>query len=287
MKQVKIEAKEKIYQSPIVKYVPKEKIERAFSRIHIYENQEEWEEVSSHASWEGAIENLEGFSQADGIYCRPNITIHTIIHEVLHQLSQEVDEEGHIIINGIQGNTGETFSKQVNEGLTDYLASQISGETPRYMGAKFFNKIDPVIKQWYQDEEILYNIYLNHDVLKFKSFLDRDLKQYGGAQKIYEELLFLGEKEYEKIEKIANKNLKKHLKQSKKQSSFLQAIIRKLKGKRGILAIPETTSKAEINNRHQEFCQKYEGSVNHEIALKKLSKNQKSKEIEEKYKGEV
>lgn len=278
MNQLKLEAKEKIYQSPIIKYVPKEKIERAFSRIHIYENQEEWEEKASHTSWEGAIENLEGFSQADGIHFRSNITIHSIIHEVLHQLSQEFDEEGHVIINGIQGNGEEKFSNQVNEGLTDYLASQISGETPRYMGAKFFNKIDPIIKKWYQDEEILYNIYLNHDVLKFKGFLDRALKQYGGAQKIYEEVLFFGEKEYEKIEKIANKNLKKHLKQSKKHSTFLQAIIQKLQGKREILAIPETTTK----DRHQEFCQEYKGTVNHEIALKELAKKEpyKSNEIE-------
>ena len=170
------EAKEKIYNSPVIKYVDKEKIERAFSKIHVYETHEEFLRAYGRHDYDG--ERLEGFNRNNGSHISPTATPHTIIHEVLHELSSEFDTDGHRIINGIMGQTEENFANQVNEGLTDYLAAKISGEKPRHyrIGHEFFSRVEPSINKYYCDDEILFKLYLDHDDLKIKDFFDKTLK---------------------------------------------------------------------------------------------------------------
>lgn len=45
------EAKEKIYNSPIVKYVDKQKIEEAFKKIYVYSDKEEFLKVYGSDSY--------------------------------------------------------------------------------------------------------------------------------------------------------------------------------------------------------------------------------------------
>lgn len=45
------EAKEKIYNSPIVKYVDRQKIEEAFKKIYVYSDEEEFLKVYGNGSY--------------------------------------------------------------------------------------------------------------------------------------------------------------------------------------------------------------------------------------------
>lgn len=231
------EAKQKVYQSPIVKYIKPEKIEKAFSKVYVYENEEEFLKVHGK-SWTGG--RLEGFNRNGISYIGPQATPHTIIHEVLHTLSSEFDKKGHRIVNGIMGKEGENFANSVNEGLTDYLACKISGEKPRNyrIGHEFFGKMDSSISQYYQDDEILYRIYLNHDDKSFKDFLNSGLGEKNGAHTIYENFLYFSSNEIEGLTNRISKNVKKEIRKRpfRKIVQFLKG---KWKGKGEILQLEE------------------------------------------------
>ena len=261
------EAKEKIYNSPVIKYVDKEKIEKAFSKIHVYETHEEFLREYGRHDYDGG--RLEGFNRNNGSHISPIATPHTIIHEVLHELSSEFNNDGHRIINGIMGQGGEGFANQVNEGLTDYLTAKISGEKPRHYrtGHEFFSRVEPNINKYYEDNEILYELYLNHDDLKIKEFLDKTLKKRGGASNIYENFLYFDNNKIEELGKEMRKNTNRIL---KKRNSFFRKVINKLKNKSSkVQLLPESTNSNNIN-RISEFHEQYKTEFNGKIDIDKI-----------------
>lgn len=141
-----IQAQNRIYDSEISLYIPKEKIQEAFSNIYVYEKEEDFIKAFGKNSYHnGGI--LEGFNRNGISHLGPNATSHTIIHEVLHELSSEFDSEGHRTKNGIMGDDNLNFANQVNEGCTDYLATKLSGEEPRHyiQGHKLFEKLESIL----------------------------------------------------------------------------------------------------------------------------------------------
>lgn len=201
--------------------------------------------------------NLEGFNRASGSYIAPNATPHTIIHEVLHTLSSEFDKDGHRIKNGIEGDQKENFASQVNEGLTDYLAAKISGESPRHyiQGHKIFSAIEPLIQKYYNDEEILYNMYFGNKDLEFKKFLDVGLVKSGGGKAFYEKFLYLNEN---LVQQEMSKSINRKI---KKENSLLRKIIERFKKatnrKNKTLLLNEGDDNYDERRKHSEFSKKY------------------------------
>lgn len=199
---------------------------------------------------------LEGFNRANGSYIGPDATVHTIIHEVLHALSSEFDKNGHRIKNGIEGNQKENFSNQVNEGLTDYLAAKISGESPRHyiQGHKIFSVIEPLIQKYYNDEEILYSMYCGNKDKEFKEFLDIGLAKSGGGKAFYEKFSYLNENV---IQQEMSKNINKQI---RKENSLFRKIIERFKKaskKNKTLLLNEGKDNYDERRKHSEFSKKY------------------------------
>ena len=159
------DAKYKIYNSEIMLYVSPEKIEEAIGKIYVFDNKEEFLKTYGRNNYSES-DRLEGFNRNNGSYLGPDATVHTAIHEVLHGISSEFDEQGHRIKNGIMGDGSFQFANQINEGLTDYLASKLSGEAPRHyiQGHKLFAKLGPMIEKYTNNPSSLMQIYLTNDV---------------------------------------------------------------------------------------------------------------------------
>ena len=218
------EAKEKIYNSTIVKYVSKERIEEAFKRIYVYDNEEDF--FKAYGRPKESNDYLEGFNRANGSYIGPKATAHTIIHEVLHYISSEFDNDGHRTQNGLMGDAEYgNFANQVNEAVTDFLACKISGEKPRHYieGNKIFECIDPIMQRFYNDEDILFKLYLYNNDFEFKRFLDLTLEKNGGAKDFYENFLFYSDDKINKMQKEMNKSVKK-------ENSSIHKFVKKIKG---------------------------------------------------------
>ena len=252
------EAKEKIYNSPIVKYVSKERIEEAFKRIYVYDTEEDF--FKAYGRPKESDDYLEGFNRANGSYIGPNATVHTIIHEVLHNFSSEFDNDGHITKNGLMGDAKyANFANQVNEGATDFLACIISGEKPRrYIeGNKIFKHIVPLMQKFYNDEDILFKLYLTNNDFEFKRFLDLALGKIGGAKVFYEEFLYFNDDRIKDMQKEMNKNVKK-------ENSIVHKFVKKIKGffiKKDIKYLNSGTLQPEQGeNRHEKFLREYKVS---------------------------
>lgn len=218
------DAKYKIYNSEIMLYVSSEKIEEAFSKIYVYDNKEAFLRVYGRNNYDES-DRLEGFNRNNGSYLGPDATVHTVIHEVLHGLSSEFDEQGHRIKNGIMGDGNLQFANQINEGLTDYLAAKLSGEAPRHyiQGHKLFSKLGPMIEKYTNNSNILMQIYLTNDV----QFLHDFLNYYGKEntfENLYENFLFMNDDKLnnmlQKVEKNLNKDLKKRDRKEKRDNFF-------------------------------------------------------------------
>ena len=274
------EAKEKIYKSSIVKYVSKEKIEEAFKRIHIYENEEEFYKIYGKPKEEGDF--LEGFNRSEGSHIGPNATPHTIIHEVLHFLSSEFDKNGHRINNGLMGDVKfGNFANQVNEGITDFLACKISGEKPRHYlrGNKIFESLEPEIQRFYEDDNILFQLYLEHNDLEFKKFLNFSLSKSGGSKEFYDNFLFYSDKKIEKMKKEMNKSVKK-------EKGFFKKIIKKFKSifqKKDIKYLNSGSENNQFINatdKHKKFLEAYSISNEEPIRKNEESQTKNNSEIE-------
>lgn len=218
------DAKYKIYNSEIMLYVSPGKIEEAFSKIYVYDNKEAFLRVYGRNNYDES-DRLEGFNRNNGSYLGPDATVHTVIHEVLHGLSSEFDEQGHRIKNGIMGEGNLQFANQINEGLTDYLAAKLSGEAPRHyiQGHKLFSKLGPMIEKYTNNSNILMQIYLTNDV----KFLHDFLNYYGKEntfENLYENFLFMNDDKLnnmlQKVEKNLNKDLKKRARKEKRNNFF-------------------------------------------------------------------
>lgn len=253
-------AKEKIYKSNIIKYVTEQDIEDAFSRIHIIKTQEEL--IREHGDYLWKDGQLEGFNRADGSYIGPMGTPHTVIHEVLHALSSKFDKSGHRMVNGIQ-KKGLNFSAMVNEGLTDYLSSKISGEKRRHYleGHLFFGKLEPVIQRYSKDPDILMKIYVNNDVEYLRNFLNT-FGEKDTFEKLYNNYMFYNDEKFNKIVKPIEKNVNKFLKREKAKEKR-QDVLNKIKfflkiNKAKMIEAPkEQESSQNTTSKREEFLSEY------------------------------
>ena len=279
---IKEDAKYKIYNSELVKYVSPEKIEEAFSKIHTYDNINEFLETYGKPGYSNG--RLEGFNRNGESYIGPNATSHTVIHEVLHTLSSRFDSEGHRIINGISGYKKEGFGNIINEGITDYLATKISGEAPRnYIeGHKLFCKLEPMMIKYTKDQNILMQIYTSNNVKFMQEFLD-----YFGKNNTFEDLynnfLFKNDEEIDKLLKPVKKNVNKYVKRAEKKENIANLLnkIHNIFSKNKIKMLPEGSKENSIQkNSHERFVTNYNIN-NFETKMNDEYLNSKRKEQKE------
>lgn len=248
------EAKCKIYNSELMKYTTTERVEKAFSKIHIYDYITDLLKEYGKSDYDN--EKLEGFNRNGESYLGPYATKHTVIHEVLHTLSSKFDSNGHRTVNGIAGDGSLRFSNEINEGITDYIACKISGEKPRNyrQGNRLFSKLEPMMIKYTKDSNILMKIYLNNDV----KFMEDFLENFCGKKsfdEIYNNFLFWRDDEIDALLKPIDKNLDKYLKKMERKNKWINLISRfkntMLKNK--AKALPVSNSK----EKHKQFTDYY------------------------------
>ena len=248
------EAKCKIYNSELMKYTTTERVEKAFSKIHIYDHITDLLKEYGKSDYDN--EKLEGFNRNGESYLGPYATKHTVIHEVLHTLSSKFDSNGHRTVNGIAGDGSLRFSNEINEGITDYIACKISGEKPRNyrQGNRLFSKLEPMMIKYTKDSNILIKIYLNNDV----KFMEDFLENFCGKKsfdEIYDNFLFRRDDEIDALLKPIDKNLDKYLKKMERKNKWINLISRfknkMLKNK--AKALPVSNSK----EKHKQFTDYY------------------------------
>lgn len=248
------EAKCKIYNSELMKYTTTERVEQAFSKIHIYDYITDLLKEYGKSDYDN--EKLEGFNRNGESYLGPYATKHTVIHEVLHTLSSKFDSNGHRTVNGIAGDGSLRFSNEINEGITDYIACKISGEKPRNyrQGNRLFSKLEPMMIKYTKDSNILMKIYLNNDV----KFMEDFLENFCGKKsfdEIYDNFLFRRDDEIDALLKPIDKNLDKYLKKMERKNKWINLISRfknkMLKNK--AKALPVSNSK----EKHKQFTDYY------------------------------
>ena len=248
------EAKCKIYNSELMKYTTTERVEKAFSKIHIYDHITDLLKEYGKSDYDN--EKLEGFNRNGESYLGPYATKHTVIHEVLHTLSSKFDSNGHRTVNGIAGDGSLRFSNEINEGITDYIACKISGEKPRNyrQGNRLFSKLEPMMIKYTKDSNILMKIYLNNDV----KFMEDFLENFCGKKsfdEIYNNFLFRRDDEIDALLKPIDKNLDKYLKKMERKNKWINLISRfkntMLKNK--AKALPISNSK----EKHKQFTDYY------------------------------
>lgn len=259
MENIVKQAKQIICNSEIMLYVAPQKINEAFKNIFLYENKEDFLQAYGKNNYNSGI--LEGFNRNGKNYIGPDATAHTVIHEVLHGLSSEFDEQGHRIKNGIMGDGSLRFANQVNEGLTDYLAAKLSGEYPRHymQGHKLFLQLEPMLVKYTKDENVLMQVYMNNDT----QFLHKFLNYYGKDntfENLYENFLFMNDDKIDEMLQNVNKNLNKHLKKRARKEKF-NNFINKVKNiftkKENSTKLLTDGSEHQIDS-HQEFVAQYD-----------------------------
>lgn len=253
------DAKNKIYNSELMLYINPEKIEEAFKKIHVYTNKEEF--ISAYGNNYDDYGILEGFNRNGESYIGPDATAHTVIHEVMHTISSKFDNNGHRTINGISGNREKGFGIQINEGMTDYLASKISGEDPRHYieGHKLFAKLEPMMIKYTKDSNIFMQIYINNDVKFIQDFLN-----YFGKENTFEELydrfLYKDDKEIDKLLKPVEKNVNRYVKKVERKEK-LTNILDKVKNIFSRNKVKMLTEGKQDNiqqiNSHEQFVNDY------------------------------
>lgn len=248
------EAKCKIYNSELMKYTTTERVEKAFSKIHIYDHITDLLKEYGKSDYDN--EKLEGFNRNGEIYLGPYATKHTVIHEVLHTLSSKFDSNGHRTVNGIAGDGSLRFSNEINEGITDYIACKISGEKPRNyrQGNRLFSKLEPMMIKYTKDSNILMKIYLNNDV----KFMEDFLENFCGKKsfdEIYNNFLFRRDDEIDALLKPIDKNLDKYLKKMERKNKWINLISRfkNMMLKNKAKALPISNSK----EKHKQFTDYY------------------------------
>lgn len=225
------EAQEKLYNSSISKYLNKDVIDNAIEKIYICESEEELYQKYQQITGFRYDGNLKGFNNHQISYIPNNSDVHTVIHEILHTLSSEFDENGKRTVNGIQGNTKEkNFGVFVNEGLTDYLASKISNkQVDIYKNEKvFFQEIEENMSNFFEDKDILFDIYLNKDISRLEGFVDTCIGT-GSLKNIYDNYEFMNYDEITKLSHQINFNAKKiiNVRNFSRKHPFLSKITNK------------------------------------------------------------
>lgn len=253
-------AKELLLQSPIMKYgITEERIEEAFSKVHIIPTQEaflkEWNPIIKYDG------RLDGFNRNHHCYFGPRATSHIVIHEILHELFSEFDKNGHRVVNGIAKDN--SYSQiQLNEGITDYIASKISGENvAHYEREKIvFERIEPLLIKQSGNPEILFKI-LSQDKNRINDFIETYAKPEV-ANKVVNDFQFLNK---EKIN-LAMEHIEKNFNRKHKFEQF-KALISSIFHKRKALPPGQINEKQEeISgvNKVKEFKEKYQYEVSGE-----------------------
>lgn len=256
------DAKNKIYNSELIKFVSSEKIENAFSKIHTFNNINDLLEAYGRPDYDN--ERLEGFNRKGESYLGPYATAHTAIHEVLHTLSSQFDYNGHRIVNGIAGDGRLMFSDQVNEGITDYLTCKISGESPRnyIQGHKLFAKLEPIMAKYTNNPDILMQMYINNDVEFMRNFLNYFGKE-NTFEELYDEFLFKRDNEIDELLKPVYKNVNKYVKRMGRKEKLTEFANRfkNIFSKNKVKALPLGNYQVEKRNmsmnKHQQFTNYY------------------------------
>lgn len=255
------EAKNIIYNSQIMLYVKPEKIEEAFQKIYVFKDKNKFLEAYGRSDFDS--ERLEGFNRASGSYLGPDATVHTVIHEVLHEISSVFDRQGHRIVNGIVGDENLRFANQVNEGLTDYLAAKLSGELPRHYirGHKLFMRLEPMFIKYTGEPNALLKIYLDNDVQSLQKFLD----YYGKPntfENLYNKFLFMKNEDLDNMLQDVEKNLNKDIKKEKRRKRINNIINRIFYNKTKLLTDGrknvQQNDKINKTNTHEQFVSQYD-----------------------------
>lgn len=274
-------AKEKVLNSPVVKYVSEEKINLAFEKIYICNSREELYEKYYEINNKKYDGFLKGFNNNEVSYIINDGSIHELIHEIFHTLSSEF-KDGHRIVNGIQGEMNKgNFGSFVNEGLTDFLASKLSGEKDlAYKEQRIlFEEIEEGISNFFESEDILFDIYLNKDTERLKYFIDSCVKE-GTFDEIYNQYEFLNkEKRLQMAEKI-NKGAQKLIKKREfyKKHPFLAKIANRI-GKNNNTNIPTLKSANIINYKNEDLSSKLKEDI---APIEDVQITEKEDKIEEK-----
>ena len=254
------DAKNKIYNSELMKYVKPEKIEEAFKNIYVYNDREEFLKVYGKDDYNDGM--LEGFNRKNGSYLGPDATAHTAIHEVMHSISSKFDDKGHRIVNGIMGDGKLRFADQVNEGMTDYISSKISGEIPRHyiQGHKIFERLEPTFIKYTKNPNIFMQMHINNDVQFMHDFLNtfgkKDL-----FENLYNNFLFLSDKDIDDLVKPLEKNVNKYMKKTAREDK-VNNIFNKIKNifnknKPKMLTDGKDVYVRKIN-AHDKFVERYD-----------------------------
>lgn len=257
-------ARKLIHSSSVIRYIDIRDIEEQFKNIHIYETEEEFMDAYGYDDYRG--ERLEGFNRKNQNHLNPKYaTPHTVIHEILHGLSSKFDKDGHRLVNGIQLDMRNGHEKRLNEGITDYLACKISGETPRhyYWGNYFFEGLDKILYRKYGDNDYLMDVYFNNRQEDLRDFIEK-YSDKKAANKVFSEFGFMEQRStIESLLHILNKNADKEIRREK--------IINRIKSSFGINKtemLPQgeiKTNNNTLRDRHNKFIQEncYVENYNH------------------------
>jgi len=253
-------AKELLLQSPVMKYgITEERIEEAFSKAHMMPTQEallkEWSPIIKYDG------RLDGFNRNHHCYFGPEATPHIVIHEMIHELFSEFDQDGHRVVNGIAKDN--SYSQvQLNEGITDYIASKISGENVlHYEREKIvFERIEPLLIKQSGNPEVLFEI-LSQDKNRINDFVEEFAKPET-ANKVVNDFQFMNK---EKIN-LAMDEIEKRFNRHHKFEQF-KARISSIFHKRKALPPGKNNEKQELSskkNKVKEFKEEYECEVLYE-----------------------
>lgn len=266
---------QKMLASKFGRYIGKEKIQEALKHVVICESNEELRQKYTEKTGVNYDGYLGGFNNNGICYFVIDSDPHVVIHEVMHTLSSTFDKDGHRVKNGIDiVEDKQGFAVFVNEGLTEYLASQISNEdTGIYSeGTTLFEGIDNAFNRYYEDENALFQIYVENDVDKLKMFINdalpkkklekfikqnfskaskssrlQELKEYTPFEYIYNDLLYLKAEQTQTLAGLITKGAKKleRKREFERKHPFLAKIthrkMRKKEKNQKLLLAPSTT----------------------------------------------
>jgi hypothetical protein len=159
----------------LINYYDTRVIDNQLTNVTIMNNPQEFMEEYGHKNEDIY---LEGFNRNNKMYIGPNGTPHTIIHEILHNLSSSFIKEKRVL-NGLSHVNNTTYDRclnYVNEGLTDYLATKISNEPERHylQGVRFFRGVDVVINEIYGENNLLFESYICNNTYFIENFINNN-----------------------------------------------------------------------------------------------------------------
>ena len=158
-----------IQESFLMNYYDTRVIDNQLSNTVIIDNELEFMNLYGHDN----DMYLEGFNRKNKMYIGPKGTPHTVIHELLHNLSSSFFEDKRIF-NGISYKYSKGCLNWINEGLTDYLATKISKEPERHylQGVKFFRGLDKILNEIYGQNQILFESYICNNTYFLENFIN-------------------------------------------------------------------------------------------------------------------